>query len=49
MRVKFFMVAVLLVGSGLLSGCVVEQPGYGYGNGDRYRQHHHHHHDYDRD
>ncbi len=46
MRAKFFTVIALLVGGGLLSGCIIE-PG-GYGNGYGYRHHHHHHYDYDR-
>jgi hypothetical protein len=42
MRSRFFAaVAVLLVASGLLSGCIVESGSDGY-------RHHHHHYDDDR-
>jgi len=43
MRAKFLTVIALLIGGGLLSGCIIE-PGYGYG----YRHHHHYHYDYER-
>lgn len=48
MCAKVFTVVALLVGAGLLSGCIVEQPGYGYGDGYGFRHHHHHHYGYDR-
>ena len=48
MHAKFFTVIALLVGGGLLSGCIIEPGGYGNGYGYGYRHHHYRHYDYDR-